>query len=110
MPSVYQASSVVLLPSYMEGFPCICVEAGSCGVPVVATDVGDVKEIILDQETGALARPGDFKKIADSAVEILRNAVLRRKLGENGRAYVEKNFSYDALIPKIIGEYQKCLQ
>jgi glycosyltransferase involved in cell wall biosynthesis len=110
MPAVYQQSSVVLLPSYMEGFPCICVEAISCGVPLVGSDVGDMKEIVIDNETGALAKPGDFKKIADSTVEILRDEVLRRRLGENGRAHVEKNFSYDALIPKIIGEYQKCLK
>jgi glycosyltransferase involved in cell wall biosynthesis len=94
----------------MEGFPCICVEAISCGVPVVATNVGDVKEIIIDKETGAGARPGDFEKIADSAIEIIKDEILRRRLGENGRAHVEKNFSYDALIPKIIGEYEKCLK
>jgi glycosyltransferase involved in cell wall biosynthesis len=109
MPEVYQTSSVVLLPSYMEGFPCTAVESTSCGVPVVATDVGDVKEIVIDNETGALAKPGDFKKIADSTVEILMDEGLGRKLGQNGRAHVEKNFSYDAIIPKIIGEYQKCL-
>lgn len=110
MPAVYQESSVVLLPSYMEGFPCTGVEAISCGVPVVASDVGDVKEIVIDNETGFLAKPGDFKKIANSTVEILRDEGLSRKLGQNGRAHVEKNFSYDAIIPKIIGEYQKCLK
>jgi len=110
MPAIYQGSSVVILPSYMEGFPCTCVEALSCEVPVVATDVGDVKEIVIDKETGALAKPGDSKGIASRTVEILKDEGLRRKLGQNGRAHVEKNFSYDALIPKIIGEYQKCLK
>ena len=110
MPEIYQQSSVVLLPSYMEGFPCTAVESISCEVPVVATDVGDVREIVIDNETGALAKPGDFKKIADSTVEILMDEGLRRKLGQNGRAHVEKNFNYDALIPKIIGEYRKCLK
>jgi glycosyltransferase involved in cell wall biosynthesis len=110
MPAVYQQSSAVLLPSYMEGFPCTGVEAISCGVPVVASDVGDVKEIVIDRETGALAKPGDFKKIADSTIEILKDEGLRRKLGQNGRAHVEKNFSYDAIIPKIIEEYQKCIR
>jgi glycogen(starch) synthase len=109
MPAVYQQSSAVLLPSYMEGFPCTGVEAISCGVPVVASDVGDVKEIVIDNQTGALAKPGDFKKIADSTIEILKDSGLRKRLGENGRAHVKKNFSYDALIPRIIGEYQKCL-
>ena len=109
MPAIYKRTSVVILPSYMEGFPCTCVEALSCEVPVVATDVGDVKEIIIDKETGAIAKPGDSEEIASRTIEILKDEGLRRKLGQNGRAHVEKNFSYDVLMPKIIREYQKCL-
>jgi glycosyltransferase involved in cell wall biosynthesis len=110
MPAIYQGTSVVILPSYMEGFPCTCAEALSCEVPVVATDVGDVKEIVVDKETGFVAEPGDSREIASRTVEILKDEGLRRKLGRNGRAHVERYFGYEALIPKIIGEYAKCLK
>jgi glycosyltransferase involved in cell wall biosynthesis len=110
MPAIYQGTSVVILPSYMEGFPCTCIEALSCEVPVVATDVGDVKEIVVDKETGFVAEPGDSGEIASRTVEILKDEGLRRKLGRNGRAHVERNFGYEALIPKIVGEYEKCLK
>jgi glycogen(starch) synthase len=110
MPEIYQRSSVVLLPSYMEGFPCTAIEASSCGVPVVASDIGDVKEIVIDKETGALVQPGDFERIALNTIEILTNESLGRRLGQNGRTHVDKNFSYEAIMPKIIGEYEKCLK
>ena len=110
MPGIYQKTSVLALPSYMEGFPVTCVEALSCDVPVVATDVGDVREIVVDGEMGFLAEPGDSKAIASRIVEILKDKDLKRKLGRNGRTHVERNFSYEAFIAKIIGEYEKCLK
>lgn len=110
MPEIYRRTSVVILPSYMEGFPCTCIEALSCEVPVVATDNGDVREIVIDNKTGAVTKPGDYEDIAFRTVEILKDEPLRRKLGQNGRAHVHKNFSYDYLIPKLIEEYQESLK
>jgi len=109
MAAVYQEASVVILPSYMEGFPVTCVEALSCEVPVVATDVGDVKEIIVDRETGFIAEPGDYTMIASRVVEMLKDEDLRRKLGRNGREHVKKNFGYEALMARILREYEDCL-
>lgn len=110
MPRIYQRTSALVLPSYMEGFPCTCVEALSCEVPVVATDVGDVKEIILEGETGFLASPGDSEGIASQVARILKDKGLVKRLGETGRTHVEKNFTYEAVTNKVIGEYEKCLK
>jgi len=107
MPEIYQKTSVLVLPSYMEGFPCTCVEALSCCVPVVATDVGDTREIIVDEETGFLTKPGDAEEMASRIIRILIDNGLRKKLGENGRAHVEENFSYKAVTEKIIEIYRK---
>lgn len=109
MPSIYQASSVLILPSYMEGFPLTCVEALACGVPVVATGVGDTAEIVLDGETGFLAEPGNSGQIASSIIEIISNKSLARRLGQAGREHILKNFSYEAVIDKLLVEYQRCL-
>jgi len=108
MPKIYQRTASLILPSYMEGFPVTCIEALSCEVPVVATNVGDVKEIILDGETGFVSEPSDSQGIASHTIKILKDKGLRKKLGENGRTHVKENFSYEAISDKIIEEYAKC--
>jgi len=110
MPEIYRRTSVLILPSFMEGFPCTCVEALSCQVPVIASDVGDVKEIVVDGVTGFLTECGDTEATASRTIEILRSKDLQKKLGENGRAYVKKTFSYDAVTAKMLEEYRKCLK
>ena len=109
MLKVYQRASVLILPSYMEGFPLTCIEALSCQVPVIASNVGDVAEIVLDGETGFLTKPGDVETVASRAVQILKSKDLQRRLGENGRTHVKDNFSYDAVMDKIIQAYETCL-
>jgi glycosyltransferase involved in cell wall biosynthesis len=62
--AVYAAADVVVLPSATEGLPAVLVEAGLSGVPVVATDVGFVDEVVVDGETGILVPPGDPAALA----------------------------------------------
>ena len=60
IPEILRASEVVLLPSiYGENLPTVLMEAGGCGRPVVASDVGGISDIVADRETGLLVRPGD---------------------------------------------------
>ncbi len=110
MPEVYQRTSVLVLPSYMEGFPVTCVEALSCAVPLVTTDVGDTKEIVLNGETGFLAKTGDAREIASHLVRIVTDKKLRERLGETGRMRVKESFSYEVVVDKLIGMYRGCLK
>lgn len=109
MPDVYRMSSVLVLPSYMEGFPVTCVEALSCRVPVVSTEVGDVAEVVIDGQTGFLARPGDHEYIASRLVDIVSDRDLQMRLGRNGREHVLRNFGYDTIVDMLLKEYEKCL-
>ena len=77
---------------------------------MVASDVGDMEEIVVDGETGFLTKPGDAEEIAFHVTRILKDVGLGKKLGEEGRAHVKQNFNYDAVVEKVITEYEKCLK
>ena len=67
---VYRAADVVVLPSVTEGIPATLIEAGLSGLPVVATDVGGIRQIVVPGETGFLVTPGDvegLRRVIDSA-------------------------------------------
>jgi glycosyltransferase involved in cell wall biosynthesis len=69
----FAAADVVLLTSRTEGMPGVLVEAGLCGLPAVASDVGGVAEIVLDGVTGVLTRPNDVAGVAQAITQVLAN-------------------------------------
>ncbi|RXR22963.1 GT4 family glycosyltransferase PelF [Flavobacterium stagni] len=93
---------VSILTSISEGFPYTVIESMSCGVPVVATDVGGVGEA-LDESCGYLCKPKDFEALGNRVIELLQNEELRKKMGENARRKVIQNFT----ITKFINAYEK---
>jgi glycosyltransferase involved in cell wall biosynthesis len=87
-------TSVLVLPSFIEGLPTVCLEALASGIPVVASDTGGTSEIIREDETGYLCPSSDLDRFADRVVRLLRNPELRARLGRNGRALVEHQYSW----------------
>ena len=79
----------------------------ACGVPVIATRVGGIPELIKDGKTGLLVPPGDPKALADAIIYLLDNEKERRKLGKNGRELVEKNHSIDKMAKKYLDIYKE---
>jgi glycosyltransferase involved in cell wall biosynthesis len=106
MPEVYHKTAVLVSPSFMEGSPTICMESLACGTPVVGTDVGDTREMVIDRKTGFLVMPGNAEAIASRVIELLENRALRRTMGEEGRRHIEENFSYDVIVKKICDVYR----
>jgi len=94
IPELLRQSSVLLLPSFIEGLPTSCLEALASGTAVVASDTGGVSEIIRDGETGFLCPRGDLDGFADRVVHLLRDPELARRMGRNGRALVEHQYSW----------------
>ncbi len=92
---------ISILTSISEGFPYTVLESMSCGIPVVATDVGGVTEA-LDNSCGYICKPKDFEEIGNRVVELLNDKALREKMGENARKKVIENFT----IGKFIAEYE----
>src|SRR3990172_510702 len=92
LPDLLACSDVMLLPSELESFGLVALEAMSCEVPVVATLVGGLPEVVIHGETGYLANVGDVDSMANYVLEILRNATLRQKMGASGRRRAIEQF------------------
>ncbi|WP_239137533.1 glycosyltransferase [Sphaerisporangium rufum] len=95
--TVYAAADVVLLTSDSEGTPLTLIEAGMAGVPVVATRVGSVAEVVLDGRTGLLAGT-DAGELARQVVRLLADPALAHRLGEEGRRFTTGRFSTRRLV------------
>ena len=90
---VVAAADVVVCSSHFEGYGVVNIEAMACGKPVVSTNRGGPAETIVDGETGYLVPPDDPAALARPVLELLRDAVLRQRMGAAGRARVEAMFS-----------------
>ncbi len=94
MPKYYALSHVQVLPSHMEAFGMVNIEAQSCGVPSIAYDVGGVGASINDGITGYLVRFGDKKTFAEKIIFLLGNPKFRKKMGANGRERAKNEFDW----------------
>lgn len=101
----YRNAQMLVSASLTEGFGLVFVEALLSLCPVVATDVGGVKEIIVDGETGLLLKPADQKGLEKSIKMLLTDKNLRGRLIENGYARAKKNFSWNAVGVKFSNLY-----
>ena len=79
-------------PANQEPFGRVLLEASACGLPIVATDVGGTREIILDGVTGRLVPPRDPSALADAVVDVLTNDSLAKVLGQNARERASREF------------------
>ena len=83
-----------VLPSHTEGFGVSAVEAAAMGLPVVASDVGGLPEVVIDGETGFLTPPRSPEALAERIVQLAGDAELRARLGRAGRARVAECFDW----------------
>jgi glycosyltransferase involved in cell wall biosynthesis len=89
----YSLSTLLALPSYSEGSPNVVLEAMAAGLPIAATDVGGVPEILEDGVTGLLVRPGDPEAMAETILRILQDKGLARRLGAAARSCAESKYT-----------------
>jgi glycosyltransferase involved in cell wall biosynthesis len=94
MPGVYRLLNVLLSSSHTEGMPNTILEALSCGVPVVATRVGGVEELITDGYNGLLARDGDAAALARSILILRHTPRLAERLAHNGVHTISERFTF----------------
>lgn len=107
---VYRALDVAVLPSLSEGMPNAALEAMLHGLPVVASHVGGVPEVVRDGETGLLVPPGDETQLAAALVALCADVERRKALGARGRERVLGHFAPHQRAERILGLYHELLQ
>lgn len=96
LAEVYRQLAVLLIPSRSEGLPNVALEAMAYGIPVVATSVGGLPEVVTDGENGFLAPPDDAATLAQGILRILEDPLLRNRLGQRARQEMASRFSLEA--------------
>jgi len=110
---VYEKLSVAdlfLMPSQLESFGLAALEAMACEVPVIATNVGGVPEVVEHGIDGYLVEPGDVKSAGTYAIEILSRADRGREMGHTARINAKKKFCANDVIPAYEAYYRRVLE
>jgi glycosyltransferase involved in cell wall biosynthesis len=102
IPEIIAAINVIVHPSYAnEGVPPSILQTLAMKKPVVASDTGSIREVIMNGQTGFLIPTKNPFKIASKVIELYRNPKLCERFGEAGRKLVEKHYSIDQMLDKI---------
>jgi len=107
---LYNLCDVLVLPSLVEPFGMVLIEAMACGQPVVGSNVGGISDIIDDGENGFLVEPRRSDQLAEKISVLLSDEKLRRKFGNRGRKKVEDNYSYQVVAKKALSVYERALE
>jgi glycosyltransferase involved in cell wall biosynthesis len=98
IPEVLNALDLFVLPSLSEGMPNAVLEAMACGLPVVATEVGGVSEVVEHGVTGLLVPSEDEEALASRLEELVCSETKRQMLGKNARERALACFSLDKMV------------
>ena len=100
---------ILCLTSNNEGTPVSLIEAQACNIPIVSTDVGGVKDIILEDETGFIVPKNNPIIFAEKLLLLTENKEKREKMSQKGWTFVERNFHYERLVNDMENYYKKLM-
>ena len=103
---VLKSSQVLVLPSRIESVPQSILEAFYLKIPVIATNVGGVHELVSNNKTGLLVTPNNSKELLEKINYLLNDIDLCNRLANNAHEFVMKNFSWEVLLPKYVKLYE----
>ena len=108
--TIMKSSCVVVVPSRMESLPTTIKEAFFLKIPVVATNVGGIPELVKNNETGLLVPANNPQKLAESVNKLLENKQNANQLAKSGYEFIIKNMTWDVILPKYIEFYENLLR
>jgi glycosyltransferase involved in cell wall biosynthesis len=109
IPVLLSSFDIFLLTSLWEGLPIAVLEAMASCLPIVATDTGGISEVVSDGKNGFLAAPGDVSALAQKSLLLLKDSVLRKRLGEKAKAALAESFLVENMLKSHYNLYRELL-
>jgi len=107
-PVLWTADVFVHVPTYFpEGVSVAVLEAMAAGLPVIATPVGGIPEVVRDGETGLLVPPNDHKALAEAILKLRQDEGLRTKLGKQAQKWAQENHDVRRLPERVVQVYNR---
>jgi glycosyltransferase involved in cell wall biosynthesis len=110
LQTIYAATDVFVLTSRNEGTPVALIEAMAAGVSCVSTDVGGVRDVIVDSTCGVVVPPEDVEALTDAVAMLANLPVTREEMGRRARLVVRERFGSDRLVSDISALYRRLLR
>jgi glycosyltransferase involved in cell wall biosynthesis len=107
---LYQNAAIFVLPSYHEGLPGVLLEAMSCGLPIITTDVRGNRDLISNGKNGIIVPPRNPEKLAEAILTLLNNDRLGATHGEHARKTIEEKYTWDKITNKFLRCYKSLVE
>ncbi|MCX6826413.1 MAG: glycosyltransferase [candidate division Zixibacteria bacterium] len=109
VPKLLAEHDIMVMPSLAESFGVAALEASASGLPVIASNVGGIPEIVRDNITGILVPPSDAKSLAEAIVRLSHDVELRKRMGMAGREYVGGKYRWQENVRQMVQLYEKLI-
>ena len=110
VPKIMAASNVLLFPSLYEGFGLVCLEAGAAGIPVIASNVGGLPEVVVDGVSGQLYEVNDIDAMADAVIAMITVPGVAVEFGRRAQEEVGKKWSRRSSFDELLTIYESVLR
>ncbi len=109
VPKYLSKMDIFVMPSLMESFGVAALEASAMEVPVVASRVGGVPEVLKDGKTGLLVEPKNVNELTAAIIKLIKDPGLRKKMGIEGRKFVKENYNWQKNTQQMENLYKSLL-
>jgi glycosyltransferase involved in cell wall biosynthesis len=109
VPAIMSVSDVFVFPSIYEGFGIVAIEAAAAGLPVVASRVPGLTEVVRHKETGVLCDLHDIAGMVEAVNTLIEDESIRSQMGAAGRQWVSENFSEEHMVREYLDVYEGVL-